>query len=1139
MTTEMLSDVARVARRYRRSVRVDADLDATAIEGFVCPASAGSALLSMVSQRKAGQGAFTWTGPYGCGKSSLAVGLATLLSNNGEALARVRSGFGAELAARLEDALDAGTAKWRVVPVVGRRADPAELISAALVEAGRDLGLRKKVVADPSALVDAVVATAQKAGVRLLLLVDEMGKFLEEAASGGGDVYFFQMLAEAAARSDGHLLVIGILHQAFDDYAHRLAREARDEWLKIQGRYSDIPINIAGEEQIEMISRAIEADRRPGEHQAISNAVASAVGRGRLGSGEGLGDALHRCWPLHPATACVVGAVSRRRFGQNQRSIFGFLNSAEPSGFQEYLATTPADEVAGYGLPRLWAYLRANLEPSILASPDGHRWSLAVEAVSRCETKGGDATHLDLIKSIALLDLFREQSGLAPSREMLGLCLPGVSEAMVDAALRDLAAWSAIIFRRHLGAYSVFAGSDFDIDRAIKDVHKDAAGFDLGRVKDLAALQPVLAKRHYHATGALRWFDVDVCSAVDAADVVRGYAPKGGATGLFLLLLATNAETAAKMKRLARAAVDAAEGAPIVVGWARDSFTIREYASDLVALEAIRAGSPELRGDAVARREVLARIAVASSEVQERMRHAFAEAEWQWPASLDGDREIHVPRGPSFLSALASELADRLFPDSPQIPNEMLNRVKPSSNAVAAQRALLNAMVSRPHERRLGIDGWPAEAGLYVSILERTGLHGPLGDGFGFTDPQEGGQGRLRPLWTKADEIVRTAGSNGISGDVLYAQWRSEPFGVRDGLLPLLATAFYLSRADRLSVYLDGTFQPRLNSFFVDRLLQDPASVRLRWNEFSDLHRAVLGGLADLASEACGTPEPIDVARGLVSAVFGLEPWVMRTGNLSPDAERVRTLAKSASDPNKLLFDDLPALFGLGEGSLAQQGVAVAKGVRRGLDELRSAYPRMIDDLRALLLSELRVPTAPSEEALSMLRARAETVRGLTGDFRLDAFAVRLSTFGDSASDVEAIASLAANKPPRDWVDRDVDRARAEIALLSQQFVRAEALAHVKGREGRTAMAIVIGAPGRASPVAPAFDVSKSEAADVDNLAAQMRDLIARSGLPRNVALAALAETATWLAADESAEALGGGPKAERGRAPSKRRKVA
>jgi hypothetical protein len=76
-----LADKVRVNRRFQRSIRVDTDIDdVVALEGFTCPPSSAQALISMARQvSETGQGAFTWTGPYGSGKSSLAVALAALL----------------------------------------------------------------------------------------------------------------------------------------------------------------------------------------------------------------------------------------------------------------------------------------------------------------------------------------------------------------------------------------------------------------------------------------------------------------------------------------------------------------------------------------------------------------------------------------------------------------------------------------------------------------------------------------------------------------------------------------------------------------------------------------------------------------------------------------------------------------------------------------------------------------------------------------------------------------------------------------------------------------------------------------------------------------------------------------------------
>ena len=166
-----------------------------------------------------------------------------------------------------------------------------------------------------------------------------MGKFLEAAARDSSDIYILQQLAEAASRSNGRLLIVGVLHQAFEEYAHRLSREMRDEWAKIQGRFIDLVVDTAGEEQIDLISRAIESDHHPNEPSELASTVAVIARHERPSEAERFASMLEACWPLHPVVACLLGPISRRRFGQNQRSIFGFLNSSEPYGFQDFLQT--------------------------------------------------------------------------------------------------------------------------------------------------------------------------------------------------------------------------------------------------------------------------------------------------------------------------------------------------------------------------------------------------------------------------------------------------------------------------------------------------------------------------------------------------------------------------------------------------------------------------------------------------------------------------------------------------------------------------------------------------------------------------------------------------------------------------------
>ena len=1107
-----LNERVNIARRFLKSIRIDSDLgDIAALEGFICPQSSADILSTMarhVSETR--QGAFTWTGPYGSGKSSLVVALSALLNGNANLQKEAGKVFGHKLTKEIQSALPTGKKGWRILPVVARRATPVTVIGEAVKQA-RLVSRQPRGGWTESNLISVLTKTAvekPRTYGGLLLFIDEMGKFLEAATQDGSDIYILQQLAEVASRSNGRFLVVGVLHQAFEEYAHRLSHELRDEWAKIQGRFIDLIVNTAGEEQIELISRAIESDHNPKVTGPLASGVATFARRDRPKDAKRLGGMLEACWPLHPLVACLLGPISRRRFGQNQRSIFGFLNSSEPHGFQDFLNQVDGSQL--YSPDQLWDYLRANLEPSILASPDGHRWALAAEALERCEAIGGDELHIKLLKTIAVIDLFKERSGLVANSNLLHICFPKVSKKVLGKALSQLDGWSFTIFKKFLDARSIFAGSDFDIEQAIRFALDEIHEIDFDELKFIAGLQPILAKRHYHETGALRWFEMNVIPISGIVDYAAQLQSKNGTIGQFLLAIPTEGEDEEIAETICRQAARYSDGlkGDIVVGISKQSWAVMPLARELFALERVRNDHPELAGDPVARKEVDARLSVLQTMLETELNKAFDHAMWF--------RKNHKKRNlrQADLNIIASELADKRFSQSPCLHNELINRQKPSSNAITAQNKLLHRMIFNEGELRLGISGYPAEGGLFASILESTKLYKQDGRTWRFASPDvDDNTHRIAPMWEAAFDYVRKHAERTVPVSELFDLWREPPFGVKEGLMPILAVAFILSRRDRFAVYRDGIFRAKFDDVDVDYLAKDPTIIQIRWMDLSDVSRRLLSDMAQVVRDLDDTNElenlePIDVGRGLVAIYDRLPKWTARTMQLSSNAVNIRDLFKRAHDPNQFLFDDIPGLLGEDVSITKDEGLSrIIENVHEGLEELVLAYPSMLHRLRDIMLAELQVPNI-SPKSLMELRERAENIRQLAGDFRLDAFIGRLSQFDGSDESFEGIASLAANKPPRDWVDPELDQAAIELADLAQKFIRAEAYARVKGRpDKRQAMAVVIGIDGRPAPLLEEFDIADCDRATVDKLIERVTAALEEEGASRRgIILAALAE---------------------------------
>jgi len=1059
-----------VERRFQRSIRIDTDLsDPNALHGFICPPSFSSVLTTVsehISESK--QGAFTWTGPFGGGKSSLAIVFSALLSENPK-LRKEALKLTGEAGKAVDKALKPGKAGYRALAVVGRKESAVDLLLEAMK---REKNLYRESKKSETELSSRVLESLDRASKHekhagLIVFIDEMGKVLEAAAEGKGDLHFLQELAELASRSEGRLIVIGILHQSFGEYSGRMATRARDEWMKIQGRFVDIPLSLAAHEQLTILSSAIQSTP-PKNAAVVAKKLGKVIDTNRQQKKSGIHDALLGCWPLSPVTAAILGPYSRRRFGQNQRSIFSFLNSSESFGFQAFLKNRTDESV--YTPLDFWDYLRANVEPSIMASADSHRWSTSLDAVERCEAKGGTEDHIAVTKTLAIVEHFRDQSGFYPTVDVIAIALPHLTTAAVSKCLEELASWSIIAFRRHIDSYAIHAGSDFEIDSAIDEVRNQQSTLDVATLSRLSNIKPIMAMRHYHETGALRWMVVHVVP-VDVVDkAIEAIVTDKKSVGHFIIVLPS---ADIPEKNAIKSIRDIASKSPshLAFGVVPEGHNLNDLAVELLAVEQLQESRGELSGDAVARREVTSRIADIRSQFSFALNSAFLSMVWfqqDEKTALNGRVEI---------SQFASTLADNLFAKSPKITNELLNREKLSSSAMRARRLLLAAMVDNRHQKRLGFEGYPAEAALFDSIFVDTGLHreDKKTGQYNFSlSTRAADSARIKPLWLEADRILGEAtASNPKSMADVYEAWRAQPYGVKDGLLIVFGLAYLISPKNNMAVYLDNLYRPLIDDFVADRLHQEPSAIEFRKVEFSSAREKILKELAGVVSEYTDGPvsakEPLQVAQALVSIVMSFPPWVLRTRLISDDAIELRSMVVAANDPNRFLFDDLSQL---GKGSAQREdaksiGSDLAKYskkdldgmvefVRKGIIELSGAYSNMLGELKALLESELQFNN--TKKGLADIKLRAANVIDLTGDFRLDAFASRLKNYVDNDENIESIASLAANKPARDWVDRDLDAARVEIAELSQRFRRGEAFARVKGREEhRDSIALVVG----------------------------------------------------------------------------------
>lgn len=613
-----LSKFVSVAPRFSRAINLERDAsNGSALDGYVITSTARRALSriseTLIDSEPGRQRAWTLTGSYGSGKSAFALFLGSLLSNPSDEVAetarailreqdpefhkhftdkRHKNGFKKSgyctvfvsgstepLLDRLVEACVRDMARHRIfarrVPEIA-----ALEIMAKQLKSGKQID-PTKVVSTLASISRGIRKSGRFAGI--LLIVDELGKFLEFAARvpERGDIFVLQQLAESTCESTG-LILITILHQAFERYAAGLRASMRDEWAKIQGRFEDIAFQEPPEQLLLLIGEAIKhADAiEIRELKSQTRKYAEQAWDLELAppglSKRDFIEFLVRCTPLHPVTVLVLARLCKK-FGQNQRSLFAFLVSREPHSFLSFLES--GDRKADfYRVADLYNYISENFGAGLSVGENATRWAEVQSALDRMAK--ASSSQIQVIKTVGLLSAIGAFGKLKASPEVIKFGL-GEAPRETHGAIARLLASSILVKRKHSGDVALWQGSDVDLDARSREArrHLDSSLLS-SKVTVKWQPRPLIAKRHSYQTGTLRYFDVKF---VNCEEFWASLLPTEGADGLILYCLPNSEADYGQLIGLATSST-VRERANVLIAIPKDIELLTETVRDLEVL---------------------------------------------------------------------------------------------------------------------------------------------------------------------------------------------------------------------------------------------------------------------------------------------------------------------------------------------------------------------------------------------------------------------------------------------------------------------------------------------------------------------------------------------------------------------------
>ena len=1065
----LLADCIAVSGRFARSANVERDAGhAESLDGYTVTARALDVVERIAKSAVDGPsgGAWSLTGPYGSGKSSLALLLDAAFGppirarkmawqlvdeaspTVGELVRQVHRHHGTKekgfhralVTANREPitltvlrALHAALQRsYGEIPPTGRFG-AAEVLKSALGDAEtRD---PRRTGPSPPAVVG--IARCLAADRPLLLIIDEFGKNLEAITErSDADPYLLQQLAEAGQGSGLPIFMLTLQHLSLEDHLAAADAPRRLEWIKVSGRFEDIAYVESAAATRTLIAKTF----RVGDHTLQSRIAQWAQPRAEAMRSLGVSDladpdAVASCYPLHPLVAMVLPELCSR-YGQHERTLFSFLTGPDRASAVSFLANTELPTRGALpclGLDAVYDYFVGSDGLATLSNGRSSRW---IEVTTRLrDVHGLSAKQSRLAKTIALLNLVSTTGTIRASSRVLALAETDVH------GLAALEKAGIVTHRDFADEYRIWQGTDVDIRRLLDRARQRARRRSLVEIlSDVHRPAPVVAARHSAEHDVLRVFARRYADGRENVEPLGPFSPYDGD-----VLLVVGADRSAPTTAQSTSAAK-----PIVAAIPNDLEPLNRAARELAAITIVLK-DPAVEADWVARSELGERLEETKAVLENAVNAAFSPGACRW-ILLDGsgERELRTGRG----SAALSEAADLRYTSTPVVRNEMLNRTDLTSQGAKARRFLLEAMIEHGSEPDLGFDGYGPEVAMYRAFLERTGLHN-RDQSTGRVSFGEPSDLSLLPAWSILSEEFQRAKTRRINVKDIYAALLSPPVGMKAGVVPVLVTVALLAFSDEVAIYEHGTFQPLLTSELSERMVRNPGHLEIK--HFANTKGARRQVVEALAARLGVRPRlhkqrvsnVLAIVSHLVSRVRRLDKYTLRTRHLSPTTLKARDALLAAVEPDELLFRSLPVALDCrpvpAHANTYAKADAYANCVGTALEDLGGCHDRLLSTLFTLLIE------TSGENTRQMITRQAAAIESVVLNPDVRAFVLTLANDGVEADLdwAQTVATVVLRKAPSEWSDDDLARFRQELPQQMAAFQRLAALHAARQVNGR------------------------------------------------------------------------------------------
>lgn len=934
-----------ITRSFSPSINLHRDINNNFT--YIATANAQRAYQQILNDFVLGIHSFSLIGSYGTGKSAFLVAFEQTLRRLGSHFPAPNGHFG-------------GADNFDFINIIGNYASIEQTLADKLhIRSGGDIWL---------ALDERCKELQQRNGC-LLIVIDEFGKFLEYAAQVNPEreLYFIQQLAEYVNGQGKNAVLLVTLHQNFSAYSDQLDRKQREEWEKVKGRLKELTFNEPIEQLLELAANHIDgttANHAQADVQRLLYLIDDSLAfphRRKLQI-----EFAQRLLPFDLLAASTL-TQALQRYGQNERSLFTFLNANDHLSLRSY----DQSYYQFYNLVCVHDYLLHNYNSFLLSVYNPHytQWGAIRSALER--TEATVTTHVDeaksLVKIIGLLNIFAPQGAKVGERFLCDYTSLTMGLCEADVLLRELETHKIIRFVRFKESFVLFEGTDLNIELALLEASSkvEISNNITPLLRKHFAFPIVLAKAVSYQTGTLRFWGYHL--SVEPATELQDPATDGVINLVFSatldidkLLATISHQTPLILYCIYRSTKQIRE---ILYEIEKTNYVIANNENDKVAIGELQ----KLRNH---------QVDLLNQYVLDSMYAVDGNVIWIW------NGEVVSITGPAALNTTLSQICRTVYSDTPVFRNELVNRNNVSSAVATARKAYFRALVEQWAKADLNFeqDKYPPEKTIYLTLLKATCIHRIVDREWSLDEPLDPSFVRL---WNHCEGFLERTRIAPKSVDDLIVELCQAPFGLKQGFIDFWVPTFLFIRREIFALYMEERFQPDFTAEMMELIRISPQKFYVKSFsvdgiklQFFNRCRALL---RQRETEIVTSSGFLETIKPFITFYNGLPTYARQTRRLAPQTVKLRAAIANAKDPEKTFFEDFPSALGFPNIADEQTSdielESYISQLQSSIYELQNCFDSLLDRVEAHLLDILGLSGRQFPHYLATINQRFANIR--------------------------------------------------------------------------------------------------------------------------------------------------------------------